>query len=250
MPVIEFLSSSTVSLVSKFLLDQIVKYKKNKGTNLELEVLKTKFESYKEKTELVENELEYFKEIAGKLQTRLGNEYISENAYVNWNFNIIKPKISAFNIDVWTEKGDFQSAHDIVVIPKIKTCKIGNKINIYFRSEKDCYLTLINYGTSGKLTVLLPNALFPDNFIKGDRIYAIPGQDYPFEYILSGPPGIERIKSIATTRKINLMDMTYNKGEVFSTSRAAARDISVVAKNIETAIPEEWAEAVCEVKVE
>ncbi len=70
--------------------------------------------------------------------------------------------------------------------------EILKKINIYFGSEKDCYLNLINYGTSGKLIVLLPNVLLRDNFIDGNRVYAIPGQDYYFDYILSETTSSEK----------------------------------------------------------
>jgi hypothetical protein len=169
---------------------------------------------------------------------------------VNWSLDTIKPKMSSFKIEVWTEKGDFrQGARDIAVVPKTESYRIGDKINLYFRTEKDCYLTLINYGTSGKMTMLLPNTLSQNNFIKRGRVYAIPGEDYPFDYILSGPPGTERIKAIGTTRKINLMDMEFDRDEIFKTSSAAARDISVVAKRIEGVAPEDWAEVVCEFKV-
>ncbi len=247
--VIELLATNTIATVTKFLLEQVAEYKKSKGKDKDIEILVNKLEVYREKTELMEKELAQFKEMAEKLETRLGSGYISENAYVNWSLDTIKPEKSVFKIEVWTEKGDFQGARDIAIVPKTKIYKTGDKINMFFRAEKDCYLTLINYGTSGKLTVLLPNSLSQDNFVKGGRIYVIPGQDYPFDYVLSGPPGTEKIKAIGTTRKINLMNLTYIKGEVFHTSSAAARDISVVAKNMEDATPNEWAEAVCEIEV-
>lgn len=247
--VIELLTTNTIATVTKFLLEQVAEYKKSKGKDKEIETLVNKLEVYREKTELMEKELAQFREMAEKLETRLGSGYISENAYVNWSLDTIKPEKSIFKIEVWTEKGDFQGTRDIAIVPKTKIYKTGDKINLYFRSEKDCYLTLINYGTSGKLTVLLPNSLSQDNFVKGGRIYAIPGESYPFDYRLSGPAGIEKIKAIATTSKINLVDLTYNKDEIFPTSHAATRDISVMAKKIENAVPNEWAAAEHEIKV-
>lgn len=250
MLVLELLASNTVALVTKFMIEKVVDYSKSKGTDKEVEALKDQIETYNEKTHLIEKELQQFKEIAEKLETKLGSTYISENSYVNWSFDTIKPKTSAFKIEVWTEKGDFhQGARDIVVMPKMKGYRIGDKINLYFRAEKDCHLTLINYGTSSKMTVLLPNALSQDNFIKGGIIYAIPGEDYPFDYILSGPLGTERIKAIGTTNKINLMDITFNRDEIFKASSATARDISIVAKRLEDVAPKEWAEAECEFEV-
>lgn len=250
MPILELLTSSTAASIGKFLIDKVIEYKKNTGSDKEAESLKGQLEGYKEKTQILEKDLEQFREIAKKLENIMGSSYTSESAYVNWNLNTIKPTSEAFEIKVWTEKGDFQKgARDISIVPKTRSYRIGDKINLYFNSEKDCYLTLLNYGTSGKMTVLLHNGVSHDNFIKAGRTYAIPGEEYPFDYVLSGPSGTERIKAIGTNRKINLMDLRFNKDELFKTSSTAARDISVVAKKIETAAPGEWAEAMCEFEV-
>lgn len=250
MPILEILASNAVATVAKFLIEKVVEYMKKSGSDKEVETLKNQLEQYKEKTQLMENELEQFKEIATKLETKMGSSYTSEIAFVNWNFDNIKPESSAFEIKVWTEKGDYQKGtRDISIVPKSKNYRIGDKINLYFRSEKDCYLTLLNYGTTGNMTVLLPNGFSQDNFIQGGKTYAIPGEEHRFDYILSGPPGIERIKAIGTTTKMNLMDLKFNNDEIFKTSSAAARDISVVSKKMESAGPQEWAVAMCEFEV-
>lgn len=250
MVILELLTTSTATRFAGYLMDKVVEYSKNKGTDKEIESLRNQLDNYKNKAQFVEKELMQFKEIASKLETKLGNNYISENAYVNWNFEKIKPGIKAFDIRIWTEKGDFQKgSRDISVIPRKGNYRIGDKINLYFRSEKDCYLTLINYGSSGKMTILLPNAFSQKNFIKEGITYAIPGDDYPFDYELSGPAGTEKIKAIGTTRYMNLLDMKFDKDEVFKTSSSASRDINVVARKIETSETGEWAEAVCEFEV-
>ncbi len=250
MAVLELLTSSTAATIAKFLIEKAIEYKKSKGSDKEVENLKDQLEQYKEKTHLMEKELGQFKKIATRIETKMGSSYTSENAFVNWNFDTIKPESSPFEIKVWIEKGDYKKgARDISIVPKAKNYRIGDKINLYFCSEKDCYLTLLNYGTSGKLTVLLPNSFSQDYFIQGGRTYAIPGEEHKFDYILSGPPGTERIKAIGTTSKIDLIDMKFDKDEVFKTSSAAARDISVVSKKIESAAPQEWAVAMCEFEV-
>jgi len=258
MPILEFLASGTASMVTKFLIDQITEYKKRGGKDKEVEALKGTLETYREKNELLEKELEQFKKVAQSLEMKLGDRYLSDQAFVSWSLGAIKSETSSFKIYLWTEKGNFKGAQarDVVVVPRVKsgddgkntkTYKIGDKINLYFNSERDCYLTLMNYGTSGKLTILLPNAIHQDNFIKGGRTYAIPGDEYPFDYELSGPAGTEKIKAIATTQKLNLIDLSYKAGEIFPTSKAAAKDISVVAKKIENT--KGWAEAECEMTV-
>ena len=249
MPIKEFIETNSTIMV-RFLEDKIMEYRKKRGENKEIEELRKRLEAYEYKAMLKDNELEDYEDLINKLESKLGIESVSENAFVNWNLEKIKPKKSAFNIDVRVIEGDFTDSRDVMSRPKSeRNYHIGEKVNLYFKSEKDCYLTLLNYGTSGKLTVLFPNSLFKDNSIKANKIYAIPGRDYPFDYLISGPKGVERIKAIATTDKLDLIKLVYRKNEIFSTSTSASRDISVAAKKIETMEVQRWAEAMCEIVV-
>lgn len=45
----------------------------------------------------------------------------------------------SFNIDIWTDK---------------KRYRVGEEIRFYFRANRDCYLTLIDYETNGTVKVL------------------------------------------------------------------------------------------------
>jgi hypothetical protein len=249
MPIKEFIENNS-TILGRFLNDKIMEYRKKRGENKEVEDLRKKLETYENKSILLDNDLDDYEDLIDKLESKLGIESVSENAFVNWNLEKIKPKKSAFNIDIRVIEGDYQDARDVMSRPKSeKNHHIGDKVNLYFKSEKDCYLTLLNYGTSGKLTVLFPNSLFKENFIKANTIYAIPGRDYPFDYIISGPAGIERIKAIAVIEKVDLIKLVYRKGEIFSTSTSASRDISVAAKKIQTMEVQRWAEAMCEIVV-
>lgn len=248
-PIKEFIENNS-TIMGRFLNDKIMEYRKKRGENKEVEELRKRLETYENKAILLDNDLEEYEDLIAKLESKLGIESVSENAFVNWNLEKIKPKKSAFNIDVRVIEGDYQDVRDVMSRPKSeKIHHIGEKVNLYFKSEKDCYLTLLNYGTSGKLTVLFPNSLFKDNFIKANTIYAIPGRDYPFDYIINGPPGIERIKAIAVIEKVDLIKLVYRKNEIFSTSISASRDISVAAKKIETMEVQRWAEAMVEIRV-
>jgi hypothetical protein len=249
MPIKEFIETNSTIMI-RFLNDKIMEYRKKRGENKEIEELRKRLEAYEYKAVLQDNDLDQYEDIIEKLESKMGIESVSENAFVNWNLEKIKPKRSAFNIDVRVIEGDYTDSRDVMSRPRSeRNYHIGEKVNLYFKSEKDCYLTLLNYGTSGKLTVLYPNALFKENFIKANTVYAIPGRDYPFDYIISGPKGVERIKAIAVTEKLDLIKLAYRKGEIFSTSTSASRDISVAAKKIETMEVQRWAEAMCEIVV-
>jgi hypothetical protein len=161
---------------------------------------------------------------------------------------------SNFNIELWTAPAPEEGARDIAVAEKQKKAgyRTGQKIVVGFRTSKDCYLTLLNIGTSGKLTVLFPNSLHRDNFIQSGRDYRIPADDDNFEYQLQGPPGTEKIKAVATLKKMELLESNFAPdGSLFRTvdATAGARDIGVVQKKISTVPKNEWSENSCEFTV-
>ena len=253
---------ATAPVVVKFLIEQVEKYKEGKGKKTkEIEELKNVLEPFKERLEVNEAELKKIKENAEKLSEKLTENGfdITNEKYQKWTLNFLDEKLSGikqakstFGIELWTAKKaeGIKDVRDIKILAR-KYYKIDDRIVVYFRSDMDCYLTLFNIGTSGKLTILFPNYLFQNNFITANKIYAIPGEEYPFEYELSGPSGVEKIKAIATTSKRNLVDFDFSKADFFhSVERGiAARDISIVAKKMEEVPLDSWAEAMCEFEV-
>jgi hypothetical protein len=159
-------------------------------------------------------------------------------------------------IDLWAEKvtKDANQSRDINVVPvkSGESFKIGDTINIKFKSSKDCYLTLLNIGTSGKLTILYPNSLHKDNFIEAGKLYEIPGNEYGFEYQLSEPAGTEKLKAIVTESKVDLVESQLSpEGKLFKTvsPEAAARDISIIEKKVVEIPRDKWNETYFEFKV-
>ena len=55
----------------------------------------------------------------------------------------LKQEKPSFNIDVWTNK---------------RTYRIGEEIRFSFRSDRDCYLTLIDYEPNGNVKILSPTS--------------------------------------------------------------------------------------------
>lgn len=97
----------------------------------------------------------------------------------------------AFKINATLDKGD------------LATVDIGDTIDISLRPNRNCYVHVLNIGSSGKITLLFPSQFEPNNFVKAGQKYTIPSTD---EYAIQqmGPPGEERIKIIATTQQIPL----------------------------------------------
>jgi hypothetical protein len=124
--------------------------------------------------------------------------------------------------------------------------RIGTRIVVTFRANRDCFLTLLNIGTSGRLTILFPNAMHPENRILANRLYEIPAAGDGFEYELAGPPGVERLKAVATLDDVALLESQFAPdGSLFRTvpATAAARDIAVMRKRVEGIPPVRYNEA-------
>jgi hypothetical protein len=67
--------------------------------------------------------------------------------------------------------------------------RIGETISFSIRSEQDCYLTVINKGTTGKTTVLFPNAFHPNNYIKANAMLLLPSESLmPVDALYIGRP--------------------------------------------------------------
>jgi len=99
---------------------------------------------------------------------------------------IIRP-VPEFEIDVKVDKGCG------------KSYTVGENITIYFKSNKDCYLTLLEFSPAGRIRLLLPNRYRKDNFFKANREYAIPSASDKFRFEVTRPLGKATIRAIATT---------------------------------------------------
>lgn len=84
------------------------------------------------------------------------------------------------------------------------TYQVGEPVSFEFRSERDCYLTLLDVGTSGHITILYPNAFHRDTFVKAGQVVTVPASDRDFKMTVSSPPGREMVVALATTRPCEL----------------------------------------------
>jgi hypothetical protein len=145
-----------------------------------------------------------------------------------------KPDHSPFNIKVWTNKKEYQ---------------IGEKITFSIKAEESCYLTLLDIGPSGNITVIFPNKYHKDNFIISGVTYQIPGPDYGFEFDVHGPAGLERIKAMATLKPDPLINLNFQQGfhSIERGTSRGTRDIKTIAKKFSLQSSSGWAEAYSEI---
>lgn len=139
-----------------------------------------------------------------------------------------------FKLKVWTDKSSYA---------------VGEKVMFSVEAERDCYLTLIDIGTSGNLTVLFPNAYDRNNRIQAGRRYEIPGASYGFDIHVGGPPGIERVKAIATTQPFTLFEnMDLSQG-FFGLTRDSAETLRDFKLSPRQVAPTQWTDAAFEILV-
>jgi hypothetical protein len=100
-----------------------------------------------------------------------------------------------FDVKLWTDQ---------------KAYKVGEPVTFYFRSKQDCYLNLVNFGTSGQIKVIYPNRYQRENFVKAGELVEIPAKkDDEYRVNLEGPGGVERIEAVVTAHKLKLFPGSY-----------------------------------------
>jgi len=106
---------------------------------------------------------------------------------------------SEFKIVLWTDHKD-------------NKFKVGEDIYLNFIANRNCYLTLIDIGSDGRVKILLPNQYQKDNLAKAGYVYRIPSQSAKFTFKANEPPGEEIIKAIATLEDVSLYDQKDVRG--------------------------------------
>ena len=107
----------------------------------------------------------------------------------------------SFRARIWTEPGMRPTTRDICTVPRdSKGCyQIGAQFTLNVQTERDCYLWLLDVGTSGNVCVLLNNYR-----LRAGAPVTLSGPDQSHEWVISGPPGVERIKAMFTARPAGL----------------------------------------------
>lgn len=118
------------------------------------------------------------------------------------------------------------------------TYRIGEQVQLFVRSNRDAYITVLNVGTSGKVHQLFPNRYQPQNFVKAGTNLSIPASTMPYQLQVSGPTGEELIKVIASTSPSPIIAQHYlNKQAIFPPVQQAvpqlAKDLAITLNHTE-----------------
>ena len=81
----------------------------------------------------------------------------------------------------------------------------GENLFVYFSSNQGCYLAVYNVEQGGGV-----NRLFPpdgdDGWIRGGQTYQLPSQSSDYDYVVSGPEGVETIVTMASRERLPTLD--------------------------------------------
>ena len=128
--------------------------------------------------------------------------------------------------------------------------KIGESVKVFFQANRNGYVTLVNVGTSGKITILYPNAYTPNHAVKAGQTYSVPSAEDPYELTLGGPEGVELVYALFTTGPTRFIEENLTKDTAFAPvnekAEAITRDINLTVKKIPL---KEQASAVLEIEV-
>ena len=141
-------------------------------------------------------------------------------------------------VDVWANK---------------KIYRIGDTIEFSVRVNRDAYVTLINIGASGDVTVIFPNRFHPSHFLRGGQTVTIPAPSWEFSFVVQGPPGFDQVKAIASEDPIPLLPGISTRGDepaFRSLDRVQTRNIVTTIKTErEKTAPGRFTEEVIAVEV-
>ncbi len=114
-------------------------------------------------------------------------------------------------IELWTTRAD-------------ATYNIGEPITFEFRANHDCYVTLVDIGTSGEVTILFPNRWHEENFVRGGRSYRVPPKRASYKLEAAPPAGTEIVKIFATLARHDLSP-NYRKAGNFYRYRGSEQEM-------------------------
>jgi hypothetical protein len=125
--------------------------------------------------------------------------------------------------------------------------RLGDSVCFTFRSNQDCHLALIDVGTSGKVAVVLPNQWQKSAAVRGSRIGSFPDpDDAPFDFILGGQPGRQRLLALAWQGKLGVALEPTGEDAVRPLS---GDDIIGLCDALEAMPLAKWAVCACEFEI-
>jgi len=156
----------------------------------------------------------------------------------------ITPSQQAFETIAIPEEGQGELSIDLSVGGADGVFTLGDKLSLSLQTNKDAYVTVVNIGVNGVVTVLYPFGDIKDNLIKANTKTEVSGPGTGLDLVLTPPAGTDVVRAFASTKKIPLLDpaLITKKGPVAQVTRTARNITPQIQETItETSGDVHWA---------
>lgn len=146
-----------------------------------------------------------------------------------------KPSSGEMDVQLWIQpEAKRNLTRDISIVPKddVHNWQIGQKIRLCAQVNRDCYLSLINIGTTGDVTILIPNSWQAETAVRAGEVVMFPSPQANFSFEIMGPPGRERVIAIASDHPLKLRPEDFNQSGEMHFARPTTRNIAIVANDL------------------
>jgi hypothetical protein len=122
---------------------------------------------------------------------------------------------------------------DIELVPRQLNvdARLGEKIIFQVTASEDCYIYVIDIGTTGRTTILFPNRFSASNRLRARWPLILPTSNDPYEFVLSGVSGREVVQVVALDCPVErlLTDSLPSSFEPVELPRIC-RDITIISQ--------------------
>lgn len=136
------------------------------------------------------------------------------------------------------------------------TLQQGEEVKILYQTSVDCYVHIFSIGADNSVTLLFPNSLENNNFVKGNSGRVFPPDSFPFKLRAQSLPGLkgqrsqEKIKIIATRQREILLERGFTEGLFKVYDARSTSLVGDLARKLNQLEPADWGEAVTVYNIE
>ena len=89
---------------------------------------------------------------------------------------------------------------------------VGDNIVLSYRTNRDAFVAIYSIDTRGRVNLLFPTSPDDNNYIEGGVTYRLPDRADDFDFVVSGPEGVETIQIIASKERFPIPDWYPTSG--------------------------------------
>ncbi len=104
---------------------------------------------------------------------------------------------------------------DLSLIASDLAYRVGDEVVFTARSDRDCYLQLVNVDSHGRASVIFPNQFQRDNFLPANRDLDVPSVSAPFLFRFADP-GTETVIATCSLDNIQVDGVAVDYAQVFT----------------------------------